>query len=189
MWLKSKQWFGVCEIYFQWRKSDFKSCHWIFLWLFARSMKGKNDVCSDRRVWILSYKIKWQCGLLSFQFFDFTKRMAGKERLCDFTSEKEKEKEKEESGEEKGKTASELVDEMDEMEREALENIHQNWGDESVCTYAEGYISQPVYSCLTCRYPLPLPLYPSPSFSLFLFFSFSLSLSLSLLFFWLCLKN
>jgi hypothetical protein len=28
--------------------------------------------------------------------------------------------------------------------------MEQNWGDETKCTYAEGYIDQPVYSCREC---------------------------------------
>ncbi len=28
--------------------------------------------------------------------------------------------------------------------------MSQNWGDETKCTYAQGYIDQPVYSCREC---------------------------------------
>lgn len=36
------------------------------------------------------------------------------------------------------------------LEEEASEEISQNWGDESRCTYSDGYIDQPVYACREC---------------------------------------
>ena len=50
----------------------------------------------------------------------------------------------------KGKTLKELIEEQNAFEEEALAKIQENWGNESRCTYHDGSISQPVFSCLTC---------------------------------------
>jgi E3 ubiquitin-protein ligase UBR7 len=54
------------------------------------------------------------------------------------------------------KTAVDLVNEMDELEAEAEATLSENWGVEGKCTFDDGYISQPVYSCLTCAKDTPV---------------------------------
>ena len=43
-----------------------------------------------------------------------------------------------------------MLDNILYLEEEAQEEMSQNWGDETKCTYAQGYIDQPVYSCREC---------------------------------------
>ena len=48
-------------------------------------------------------------------------------------------------------TLQELIDKEEELEQEAYEKLKEpQWGDETRCTFSDGAISQPVYSCLTC---------------------------------------
>jgi E3 ubiquitin-protein ligase UBR7 len=46
--------------------------------------------------------------------------------------------------------ALQVLDNILYLEEEAQEEMSQNWGDETKCTYAKGYIDQPVYSCREC---------------------------------------
>jgi len=47
-------------------------------------------------------------------------------------------------------TMPQLVDAYNSLIEEAQIQESQGWGDEDKCTYHEGYISQPVYACVTC---------------------------------------
>ena len=47
-------------------------------------------------------------------------------------------------------TFVDLVQEQDALERAALADIQENWGDEYCCTFHDGAISQPVFACLSC---------------------------------------
>lgn len=47
-------------------------------------------------------------------------------------------------------TMPEVLDNILYHEEEAENEMSQNWGDETICTYGQGYIDQPVYSCLEC---------------------------------------
>jgi hypothetical protein len=46
--------------------------------------------------------------------------------------------------------ALQVLDNILYLEEEAQEEMSQNWGDETKCTYAQGYVDQPVYSCREC---------------------------------------
>lgn len=45
----------------------------------------------------------------------------------------------------------EVLEREQRLQEEAREQMRQNWGKENQCTFAEGYIRQPVYACLTCK--------------------------------------
>jgi hypothetical protein len=48
-------------------------------------------------------------------------------------------------------TLYEYLTKEESLQEEALQQMMaKNWGNEKECTYAKGYITQPVYSCVTC---------------------------------------
>ncbi|KAH3768035.1 ubiquitin protein ligase E3 component n-recognin 7 [Pelomyxa schiedti] len=47
-------------------------------------------------------------------------------------------------------TAVDLVEDINQLEKEAEEVIGEHWGEEGICTYDQGYKNQALYSCLTC---------------------------------------
>ena len=47
-------------------------------------------------------------------------------------------------------TLSEVIRQTEALEEEAEAKMQEDWGEENVCTYGDGYIDQPIYSCLSC---------------------------------------
>eukprot|EP01116_Phalansterium_solitarium_P021920 TRINITY_DN7037_c0_g1_i1.p1 TRINITY_DN7037_c0_g1~~TRINITY_DN7037_c0_g1_i1.p1 ORF type:complete len:397 (-),score=128.09 TRINITY_DN7037_c0_g1_i1:14-1204(-) len=47
-------------------------------------------------------------------------------------------------------TAADILNEQEQLEQEAEEQLNGNWGDEDACTHADGYRRQPVFACATC---------------------------------------
>lgn len=48
-------------------------------------------------------------------------------------------------------TLDEITAQQIQLEEEANSVLQENWGQEDMCTYSQGYLSQNIYACETCQ--------------------------------------